>query len=183
MPEWIAPIIILAVVGLIFLATAFRKKRVQKFTDPYCIAFMELCDHILQGRDYSPGVKYQNIGKDKAQMLPFEEQTELIKELFMTKPDEYSLERFRKMHELRTSAQEHLMAFSLISNKYNGVLNRLFNLAEVLLIAMSDVNKLETKDQLLDLNFVLLNQEKLRVETMPAIMSEEGKKGINIRDK
>ncbi|MDO4565153.1 MAG: hypothetical protein Q4C04_06025 [Clostridia bacterium] len=175
MPEWIAPLIIVAVVGLIFLATEFRKKRVHKHTDPYCRAFIELCDHILQGRDYSPGVKYENVGKDKARMLPFEDQPELIRELFTTKPDEYSLERFRKMHELRTNAQEYLMAFSLINKKYNGVLNRLYNLAEVLLIAMNDVNELETKDQLMDLNFVLLKQDKIRQETIPAILSREAK--------
>lgn len=180
MPEWIAPIIIAAMAGLIWVLTIYRKKRVQKYTDPYCVAFMEICDHILGERDYAPGILYEDDGK-VARMLPIDKQPEIIQELLNTKPDEYALERFKLMYELRGKGQLLLSAHTMISSRYNGVLNRLFALAEVLLATMSNIDNLKTRNQLLDLNFVLLNQSKLRNETMPAIMSKEGKNRIIIQ--
>ena len=176
MPAWIAPVIILAMVVVIYGLSEFRKIRVQKFSDSFCIAFIEICDHIMQERDYAPGVKYENTGKDTARMLPFDQQPELIQELLSTKPDEYVLERFRKMHELRENGQKLLSSYSLIASRYNGAFNRLFTLTEVLLATMHDINSLNTKDRLLDLNFILLKQNALRSETIPAIMSKKSRK-------
>ncbi|MDD3401486.1 MAG: hypothetical protein PHT58_07680 [Eubacteriales bacterium] len=175
MLEWIAPIVVLALAGFFLWLSEIRKKKVHKFSDPYCIAFMEICDHIMQGKDYSPGILYETTGKDSARMLPFDKQSPEIQELLSTKPDEYCLERFRKMHELRQDGQMLLTGNTLIGEKYNGVFNRLFSLADVLLSTMYDIDCLQSKDQLIDLNFVLLKQEKLRTVTLPAIMSKEGK--------
>ena len=171
--EWaLSVVLLIAVVAGIWCISLYREKRVQKYTVPFCQAFTELCDHVMAGRDYGNGLRCMGDGKTRT-LLPMDEQTDAIQALFSEKPDEYALERFRTMHEMRQEAQMWLSAHTLIADKYNGVLTRCFNLAEALLDGMQDNDSLQNEDRIERVNFVLQKQAKLRDETMPTILPKE----------
>ena len=167
-------LIISGVVGLFFLLSHYREKRVWKSTVPFCETFIALCDHALKGRDFGMGLRVTGSGED---MLPrpMEDQPEAVRALLSEQPDEYLINKLRDLEQYRDAAQLYLSAHTLIANRYNTVLNYSCQLAETLLLSMKDPSVLKGKKRIELFNAVLLHQEKFRSEMLPSILPKQKK--------
>ncbi len=167
-------LVISGMVGLYFLLSRYREKRVWKSTVPFCEAFINLCDHALKGRDFGTGVRVS--GSDESMRLrPIEDQPEAVQALLNEQIDDYLIEQYRNMEQYRDEAQLLLSAHTLIANRYNTVLNYSCQLAEALLLAMKDPSALKGKKQIDLLNAVLLHQKKFRSDMLPSILPKPAK--------
>lgn len=169
-------LLITAIVVLIFFLSYIRERRVQKFTDEFCKAFMEASDHILDVPLNGEKLKY-SIDASTATVLvklaPLEEQPEAIRRLFEKGIDDYVLDRFKTMHIKRDGAQMYLTSINLIEKKYNGAMNRIYDVANISFSALDDFSVLKTQEDIDDFHFFLYQQDFIRNTTLASIMSRD----------
>lgn len=170
-------LLITGIVILIFLLSYLRERRVQKFSDEFCKAFIEASDHILDVTLQEEMLKYtQDPNTVLVKLAPLEEQPEALRKLFEKGIDDFVVERFKTMHIKRDGAQLYLTSINMIEKKYNGAMNRIYDLANVFFSALEDYSVLKTKEDIDNFHFFLYKQEFIRNTTICSIMSK-GQKG------
>lgn len=169
-------LLIAIVVVLIFSLSYIREKRVQKFTDEFCKAFIEASDHILDIPLNDEKLKYSKDAstvKKLVKLSPLEEQPEALRKLFEKGIDDYVLDRFKTMHIKRDGAQQYLTSINMIEKKYNGAMNRIYDIANISFSALDDFNVLKTQEDVDDFHFFLYQQDFIRNTTLASIMSRD----------
>lgn len=178
MKEILGILIIAAVAGLIVLLSEVRKKRIQPYLDAFVRAFCDASDHLLGEVDSHGVIQTEPIGSGAQRLLPAEQQPSAVRALLERGIDDYVHQKIREMFDLRAKAQAHLTGFNLIGKRINGVLNRVYDLAN---ISFSIVNNPATPlsaDDVKDFDFFLNKQAYLRNTTLAAIASSECKAAI-----
>ncbi len=175
----ILPMLLIAgIVILIFLLSSIRERRVQKFSDEFCKAFIEASDHILDVPLNDEQLKYTVDAKTVhsktvfVKLAPLEEQPEALQKLFKKGVDNFVVERFKTMHIKRDGAQLNLSSINMIEKKYNGAMNRIYDLANIFFSALDDYSVLKTQEDVDDFHFFLYKQDFIRNTTIDSIMSK-----------
>ncbi len=172
---WLSILVIAVAAALIYALSMYREKRVHKYSDQFAEAFVELSDHILQGRMVTQGMALVADENGIAAPPPIDELPAPLDDIFRSGTDPYMLERFRRLHDTRDDAQLLLSSVNLIGKRYNGVMNRVYDLAEFMLSGLHDYSSIKTMEQVKEINFFVQRQELLRTTTLPTIVSREAK--------
>jgi hypothetical protein len=201
------PILLIAgIVILIFLSSHLCERRVQKFSDEFCKAFIEASDHLLDvplngdkliytvastNEDAinvdatkvdatKVAVKFgkaKHAGKTvRIKPAPLEEQPETLRKLFEKGIDDFVLDRFKTMHIKRDGAQLNYSPLNMIEKKYNGAMNRIYDIANISFSALEDFSVLKTQEDIDDFHFFLYQQDFIRNTTLSSIISKDAKK-------
>ncbi len=173
MEKLVAIIIVAAAAALILFSSRLRRKRIQPYLDDFATAFCEASDHLLGSANFFGTLKTEAAGNQRFRVLAADEQPEAIRALFERGVDDYVLERIRSMFQLRDEAQKHLTSVNLIGKRVNGVMNRVYDMAN---LSFSIINNPELplkESDLQDFDFFLNRQEYIRNTTLAAIVSDE----------
>lgn len=192
MMNQILPILLIAgSVVIIFWISNLRERRVQKFSDEFCKAFIEASDHILDiplndvkliytiatstGADQREKVT-KNPKTVWVNLVPLDEQPQTLQKLLKKGIDQYVLERLHTMYMKRDGAQQYLTSINLIEKKYNSVLNRIYDIANISFSALNDFSVLKTQEDVDNFHFFLYQQDFIRNTTFASIMSRDAKR-------
>jgi hypothetical protein len=185
-------LLVVGIVVLIFWMSGVREKRVQVFSDEFCIAFMEASDHILETPLQEEKLKYtvesmvdirgreiKNIKKIHVRLAPLEDQPEALQKLFRKGIDSFVLERFQTMYIKRDGAQLYLTSINMIEKKYNSALNRIYDIANISFSALKDYSVIQTLEDVENFHFFLHKQNFMRNTTLSSIMSRDARRKMS----
>lgn len=194
MDKILSMLLIAGIVVLIFLLSYIRERRVQKFSDEFCKAFIEASDHILdvplngEKLKYTVNLAADNVNakldkkernkdfiKNSIRLAPLEEQPEALQRLLKKGIDDFVIERFKLMHIKRDGAQLYLSSINMIEKKYNGAMNHIYDVANIFFSALEDFNVLKTEEDINNFHFFLYKQDFIRNTTLASIMSKKAK--------
>ena len=179
MEQSLGILVVAALAVLFVILSGVRKKRIEPYLDAFAHAFCELSDHVLgDSRGTAAQLSTEHSEGGALHARPAEFQPEAIREILSRGADAYALQRIQTMYESRGKAQEHLANFNLIGKKINGVLNRVYDLANLSLSIINDPDLLTTQQDLDDFQFFLQKQTYLRNTTLASIVSEECRRAI-----
>ena len=178
MKEILGILIIAAVAGLIVLLSEVRKKRIQPYLDAFARAFCEASDHLLGDVDTHGVIQTEPIGNGAQRLLPAEQQPSAVCALLERGVDDYIHQKIREMFNQRAEAQAHLTGFNLIGKRVNGVLNRVYDLANISFSIIDNPSTPLSADDVKDFDFFLNKQAYIRNTTLAAIISDKCKAAI-----
>lgn len=174
-------ILIVGVVAALFWAlSGLRKRRIQPQLDAFAKAFCEASDHLLGTVRQFGVVATEPAGGGLVRVLPAGEQPSALSELFERGVDGYVMERIRDMFRLRAEAQAHLTTVNLIGKRINGVLNHVYDMANISFSVINDQNVLLKAEDLESFRLFLNKQDYIRNTTLASIVSEACKREIAI---
>lgn len=183
-------------VVIVYLTSCLCERRVQKFTDEFCKAYLEASDHILKvplngeklmysialpPSDTAAFVNFRGKGKRNEKKVlvtlkKLEEQPEALRKLFEKGIDDFIVERFKTMHRNRDGAQLNFAPLNMIEKRYNSALNRIYDIANLSFRALEDFSVLKTKEDVDDFHFFLYKQDFIRNTILASIISKDAKK-------
>ena len=155
-----------------------RVKKIQKYTDPYAVAFCEAADHLIGSGPFMAGLCYDTTDGGGIRVRPVEEQPEAIQEMIHRGVDDYAVTRIHTMYQMREEAQQLLTSNNLIGDRFNMVLNHTYNLTNLVYTVLSDITMIKNPSDLNDFNTYLQKQGYLRNVTLASVISEDCKKNI-----
>ncbi|MDO4572203.1 MAG: hypothetical protein Q4C13_02455 [Clostridia bacterium] len=171
-------LIVAAVAVLFLLLSGLRRRRIQPYIDAFAKAFCEASDHLLGSTRSFGAIATEWTGGGLIRVLPAEEQPEALRALLERGVDDYVLERIRSMFELRAEAQKHLSVINLIGKKVNGVMNHVYDMANVSFSVINDQSILLKKEDLESFQQFLNKQAYIRNTTLASVVSEACQKEI-----
>lgn len=171
MKQYLGILIIAAMAGLIWVLSWLRKRRIQPLLDRFARIYCEAADHMLGEADHCGALNAERLEDGGLRVLGPEEQSEAIRTLFERGVDDEARALIRAMFETRGEIQAHLTGFNLIGKRINGVLNRVYDVANLAFSIIDDPGVVLSGEQAQDFDFFLNKQAYIRNVTLAAVAS------------
>ena len=173
------PVLVVAVIaGLFYFLTQYRIKRLHTPCDRFSEAFCNAADHVLRGYVGNGEIAYDVGDGGRVTLRPVREQPVEMQLLLQNGIDDAVMEQMRIMYGARDEAQALLGGVTLVGDKYNSVLNRVYDLANLSFSFLNDPSLVRSREDVEELTYFLTQQDHIRNVTLTAIVSDTCKQKI-----
>lgn len=149
----------------------YQRRKANVFTDKLAVAFVEAAEHIFAGKTPMKPIEISKDGNGGRRIAPFCEWDADLQVIMSEPADEYVMERYELMLNMRDEARKVMGSGTVLGKRYREAMDKLCNTMGTMVQAMGQPELLEDAQTVNDVNFFFFRRNYIRDVLMFDIVS------------